>query len=79
MNGMYIRLRYTYHIYLKSLVNKLAVSNGHARFQSELRRPIPRNSVESDHGCTSRIYLDNAGDNMALTLYNVTLTSQKAC
>ena len=23
---------------------------------------IPRNSVESDHGCTSRIYFDNAGD-----------------
>ena len=28
------------------------------------------NSVELDHGCTSRIYFDNAGD-------NVTLTSQK--
>ena len=23
--------------------------------QSELPRPIPQNSVESDHGCTSRI------------------------
>ena len=43
MNGMYIRLIYTYHIYLKSLVNKHAVSNGHAHFQSELPRPIPRN------------------------------------
>ena len=47
--------------------------------QSELPRPIPRNSVESDHGCTSRIYFDNAGDNVTLTLYNVTLTSQKPC
>ena len=45
--------------------------------QSELSRPIPRNSVESDHGCSSRIYFDNAGDNVTLTLYNVTLTSQK--
>ena len=45
--------------------------------QSELPRPIPRNSVESDHGCTSRIYFDNAGDNVTLTLYNVTLTSKK--
>ena len=45
--------------------------------QSELPPSIPRNSVESDHGCTSRIYFDNAGDNVTLTLYNVTLTSQK--
>ena len=45
--------------------------------QSELSRPIPRNAVESDHGCTSRIHFDNAGDNMTLTLYNVTLTSRK--
>ena len=37
------------------------------------------NSVESEHGCTSRIYFDNAGDNVTLTLYNVTLTSQKTC
>ena len=35
------------------------------------------NSVESDHRFTSRIYLDNADDNVMLTLYNVTLTSQK--
>ena len=48
-------------------------------FQSELPRPIPRNSVESDHGCTSGIYFDNAGDAVTLTLYNVTLTSQKPC
>ena len=47
--------------------------------QSELPRPIPRNSVESDQGCTSRIYFDNVGDNVTLTLYNVTLTSQKPC
>ena len=47
--------------------------------QSELPRPIPQNSVESDHGCTSRIYFDNPGDNVTLTLYNVTRTSQKPC
>ena len=47
--------------------------------QSELPRSIPRNSVESDHGCTSRFYFDNADGNMKLTLYNVTLTSQKPC
>ena len=43
--------------------------------QSELPRPIPWNSVESDLGCTSRIYFDN----VALTLHNVTLTSQIRC
>ena len=32
----------------------------------------PANSVESDHGCTSRIYFDNEGD-------NVTLMSKKPC
>ena len=47
--------------------------------QSELPQPIPRNSLESDHGRTSRIYFDNAVDNMTLTLYYVTLTSQKPC
>ena len=47
--------------------------------QSELLRPIPRNSVESDRGCTSRIYFDNAGDNVTLMLLSVTLTSQKPC
>ena len=46
--------------------------------QSELPRPIPRNSVDSDYGCTSRIYFDNAGDNMTLASYNRTLTSQKS-
>ena len=45
--------------------------------QSELPRPIPQNSVESAHGCTSRIYFDNVGDNVTLTLYSVTLTPQK--
>ena len=43
---------------------------------SELPRPILQNSVESDHGCTSGIYFDNEGDNVTLTLYSVTLTSQ---
>ena len=42
--------------------------------QLELSRPIRVISVESDHICTSRIYFDNAGDNVALTLYDVTLT-----
>ena len=37
------------------------------------------NSVESDHGCTMRIYFDNTGDNMMLTFYNATLTSQTPC
>ena len=45
--------------------------------QSELSLTMPRNSVETDHGCTSRIYFDNVGDNVTLTLYNVTLESQK--
>ena len=47
--------------------------------QSEMPRPIPRNSVESDLGCLSRIYVDNAGDNVMLMLHNVTLASQKRC
>ena len=34
----------------------------HGGRQSELPRPIPRNSMESDHGCTSRIYFDIADD-----------------
>ena len=45
-----------------------------------------QNSVESDHGCTSRIYIDKTGDtvvlmlyNVMLTLYSMTLTSQKPC
>ena len=45
--------------------------------QSELPWPIPLNSVESDHGCTSRIYFDKAGNKVTLTVCNVTLTSQK--
>ena len=46
--------------------------------QSELPRPNPLNSVESDLGCTSRIYFENAGDtcNLTLKLHNVRLTSQ---
>ena len=47
------------------------------QLQSELPRPILRYSVESDQGCTSRIYFDNVGDSVTLTLCNVTLTSQK--
>ena len=51
--------------------------NGEINFQSELPRPIPWNSVESDNRYTSRIYFDNAGDNVTLTLYNVTQMSKK--
>ena len=47
--------------------------------QSELPLSIPRNSVKSDDGGTSRIYLDNAGDNMTQTLYYMMLTSRKPC
>ena len=47
--------------------------------QLELSRPIAQYFVESDHGCASRIYFDNVGDNLTLTLYNVTLMSQKPC
>ena len=47
--------------------------------QTALPWPIPRNSVESDHKCTSRIYFDNLGDNATLTLYNVMVTSQLPC
>ena len=38
-------------------------------------RTVSANSVDSDLGCTSRIYFDN----VTLTLHNVTLTSQKPC
>ena len=47
-------------------------------FQGKYRTTIGialANSAESDHGCTSRIYFDNADDNVML--YNVALTSQK--
>ena len=44
---------------------------------SELTRPNPWNSAESDLGCTSRIYMYFV--NATLTLHNVTLTSQKPC
>ena len=43
--------------------------------QLELPLPKPCNSVESDTGCTSRIYFDI----VTLTLHNVTPTSQKPC
>ena len=43
--------------------------------QSELPRPIPWNSVESDLGCISRIYFDN----VTLALHSVMLVSQKSC
>ena len=40
-----------------SLLDNVILScAGHFINQSELPRPIPRNSVESDHECTSRIY-----------------------
>ena len=36
---------------------------------------VSAHSVESDLGCTSRIYFDN----VTLMLHNMTLTSQKPC
>ena len=51
----------------------------HTTIGTALAWPIPQYSVELDHGCTSRIYFDNADDNMKLTLYNVTLTPRKPC
>ena len=36
--------------------------------RSELPGPILQKFVESDHGCTSRNYFDNAGDNVMLIL-----------
>ena len=47
--------------------------------QSDLPWSIPRNLVESDLRCTSRIYFDDVADNVTMTLHNVTLTSQKPC
>ena len=61
------------------LLSKITPSAKTENKKTETYRPIPRNSVESEHGCTSRIYFDNAGNNMTLTLYNVTLTSRKPC
>ena len=45
-------------------------------YQSEQPRPIPRNSVKSDIGCTSMIYFYDAGNDESLTLHNGTLVSQ---
>ena len=49
--------------------------HSHARLQSEMHLPMLRNPVKSGHGCSSKIYFDNAGVNVKLTVYNVTLTS----
>ena len=40
-------------------------------YREESNRSTPSNSVESDLGCTSRIYFDN----VTLTLHNVTLAT----
>ena len=56
--------------------SKLFAMSNSKRRQSELIRPIPQNSMVKDLGCASKIYFDNAGDDVTLTLYNVTLTSQ---
>ena len=48
-------------------------------FGSLSSQNIEKQQITSDHGCTSRIYFDNAGDHVTLTLDNVTLTSQKPC
>ena len=47
--------------------------------QSELPRPMPRRSIESYLGCTSRIYFENRDENVRLTLHNATLISKKTC
>ena len=59
--------------------NAAVLSEATTTVRWEMPRPIPRNSVESDRECTSRIYFNNAGGKVTLTLYNVTLTSQKPC
>ena len=51
----------------------------HLSTQSELPRPITQNSVEWDHRCTLKNFFNNGGDSLTLTLYNVTLMSQKPC
>ena len=75
-NSLFRTLPIAIDAYLNTAVWPFGCS---ALSQLELPLPIPRNSVESDHGCTSRIYFDNAGGNMTLTLYNVTLVSWKSC
>ena len=67
------------HALLSSVNVCAAEKHGRHIGQSELPRPFLQSSVESDHGCTLRIYFDNAGDNVMLTLYNVMLKSQKPC
>ena len=64
----------------------LVLQSSHCGRASFIVLVFSRNSVESDHECTSRIYFDNVGDtvtltlyNMALALYSATLTSQKPC
>ena len=53
--------------FVSEMLMLITYNNFHMLSQSELPRPIPRNSEESDDGCTSRIYFDNAGDNVTLT------------
>ena len=51
-------------------MDKKIITISHSNPQSELPWPIPWNYVESDHGCTSRLYFDN----VTLTLLNVTFS-----
>ena len=82
VSDLYVLDLYDFHLalilFLCLFVVLLYVPSQHL-WRSEQPRPIPRNSVESDHGCTLRIYFNNASNNVTLTLYNVKLTSQKPC
>ena len=69
----FVKKGYKYWKRKKITSSSGANDDNHCSFSSlplqlELHRPIPQNSVESDHGRTSRIYFDNAGDNVTLTL-----------
>ena len=55
-------------------MSAVAQCNSVRLIQSELPRPNPQNSVESDHDVHR-----GSTFNVMLTLYNVTLTSQKPC
>ena len=47
---------------------RLGTRRYHLVTQSGLPRQIPRNTMESDHGCTSWIYFNNVGDNVMLMI-----------
>ena len=65
LNNLYANLKNDL-TYLLQVPESNGLAYSLVRTQSELPRAIPRNSLESDHGCTSRIYFDNAGVNVTL-------------